>query len=245
MSQKEIKKYVIVENKKCRIDDIEFSIKYSARRTMGIIISPDSGVVVRVPYRTGEKEIGKMIREKAVWIRKVLSKHETLLRLDNNKSFTDGGSVLFMGNEHFLKLVPSERYYIRKAGDAIIEVGIDGRNDPGIIKAMMESWFKIIARKTFIKMFRDILTKYHQYDFQPVAFSVRKMKKRWGSCTINGRIGISADLIRLDMIYAEYVIIHELCHLRHHNHGKEFYRLLSELFPGWKPVRQELGRIIR
>jgi len=212
---------------------------------MGISISPDSGVVARVPYRTREKEIERMIRDKAAWIRKILNKHRSLLKLDENRSLTDRESVLLMGKEHYLKLIPSERYYIRKSDDSTIEVGINGRNDPEIIKAFLESWYKIIARKTFNKMFHDLLVKYNMYSFQPTAFSVRKMKKRWGSCTINGRIGISADLIRLDMIYAEYVIIHELCHLRHHNHGKEFYKLLSELFPEWKSVRQELKRIIR
>ena len=212
---------------------------------MGISISPDSGIVARVPYRTGEKEIERMIHDKAVWIRRILNKHKSLLKLDENKSFTDHGSVLLMGKEHFLKLIPSDRYYIRKSDDSTIEAGISGHNDPEIMKAMLESWYKIIARKTFNRMFHDLLLKYKRYNFQPTAFSVRKMKKRWGSCTINGRIGISADLIRLDMIYAEYVIIHELCHLRNHNHGKEFYKLLSELFPEWKSVRQELMKIIR
>jgi hypothetical protein len=66
------------------------------------------------------------------------------------------------------------------------------------------------------------------------------MKSRWGSCSKKGIITLSTELIKLPDIYIEYVIIHELCHLKHHNHGKEYYNLLSELFPAWKNVRKDL-----
>ncbi|HPF02398.1 MAG TPA: M48 family metallopeptidase, partial [Bacteroidales bacterium] len=63
---------------------------------------------------------------------------------------------------------------------------------------------------------------------------------RWGSCTSRGKITISSELIKLDPAYTDYVIIHELCHLKHHNHGKDFYRLLEELVPDYKALRKEL-----
>ena len=67
---------------------------------------------------------------------------------------------------------------------------------------------------------------------------------RWGSCSRKGLITLSTELIKLPDIYIEYVIIHELCHLKHHNHGKEYYNLLSELFPDWKKVRKDLREYI-
>jgi predicted metal-dependent hydrolase len=66
------------------------------------------------------------------------------------------------------------------------------------------------------------------------------MRSRWGSCSKQGKITLSTELIKLPDIFLEYVIIHELCHLKHHNHGKEYYKLLSELFPDWKIVRKGL-----
>jgi predicted metal-dependent hydrolase len=66
------------------------------------------------------------------------------------------------------------------------------------------------------------------------------MKRRWGSCSNKGKITLSSELIRLSDNYIEYVIIHELCHLRHHNHGPRFYEMLSELYPEWKTVRKEM-----
>jgi predicted metal-dependent hydrolase len=71
------------------------------------------------------------------------------------------------------------------------------------------------------------------------------MKSRWGSCSSSGKIALSYDLIRLSKECREYVIIHELCHLRHHNHGKGFYDLLTELYPDWKKTRAEIKRYLR
>jgi predicted metal-dependent hydrolase len=66
------------------------------------------------------------------------------------------------------------------------------------------------------------------------------MKRRWGSCSNKGIITLSTELIKLPDLYLEYVIIHELCHLKHHNHGSGYYKLLSELFPDWKAARKDM-----
>ncbi len=66
------------------------------------------------------------------------------------------------------------------------------------------------------------------------------MKSRWGSCSNRGVIVLNTELIRLPDKFVRYVILHELCHLKEHNHGAGFYRLLSGLAPDWKAVRKEL-----
>lgn len=232
------------EEKIRKIGEIEFSIRYSGRKTLGISISPESGVVARVPYLTPDKEIDNMIRNKSDWINKVLIKHRSLVRLDPVR-FIDGEELLFMGTVHFLKIISSDNYYVRKSNDNIIEVGLNGHYESGLVKTMLESWYKTVAKRILPQRFSEILVKYNKYNFSPAGFSVRSMKKRWGSCSSKGKIGISYDLIRLERIYADYVILHELCHLKHHNHGPGFYRLLSEIFPDWKVTREELRKIVR
>jgi predicted metal-dependent hydrolase len=81
--------------------------------------------------------------------------------------------------------------------------------------------------------------------FKPTGLVIRTMKRRWGSCSNKGVITLSTELIKLSDLYIEYVITHELCHLKHHNHGPQFYKLLSEVFPEWKTVRKELRKYIQ
>lgn len=225
--------------------DTSYKIVYSRRRTISIIINPDRGVVVKAPYRTPAREIDRFVNEKSDWINKTLIKIKTLVRIDNRKGYSDGDSILMFGKEHKLKLISSKDHFVRVADDSLIEAGFVEDNNPLKIKAMLEAWFMYVARKRFTGQFAEILEKYRDYGFHPEGFAVRKMKSRWGSCSSGGMIAVSYDLIRLGVKYSEYVMIHELCHLRQHNHGAAYYKLLSEVYPDWKKVREELKKYIR
>jgi predicted metal-dependent hydrolase len=226
-------------------DDFQYRIIFSRRRTISIIISPDYGVVVKAPYRTPVASVKRFLNEKSGWIIKTLNGFNSLRRIDNNKGYSDGDSLILYGKEYKLKLYQSDKYAVRIGENNTIEAGYFNDNNPLIIKAMLEGWFKYIAQNKLTAKFSEILLKYKEYGFSPSAFVVRTMKKRWGSCSSKGKIAISYDLIRLDERYAEYVIIHELCHLKHHNHGSNYYKLLSEVYPNWKKVRKELQKYIR
>lgn len=225
---------------------IRYKIIYSTRRTLGINIHPDRGVTARVPYGTPETVVEKMIAGKVEWIRKALKKHESLKRINNSHVQGDGSKILFMGKEHTLKIIRTGNNYIKKTDGEVIEIGYTFEHPgPDVIQAILESWLLHAAKEIFPDFFRSILMRYRDYDFKPASFSVRKMKSRWGTCNSKGRIAISYDLIRLDKVYAEYVMIHELCHLRHHNHGTGFYALLSEVYPEWKKAREELRKYLK
>ncbi len=225
--------------------NFNYKINFSRRRTLSIIISPDKGVIVKAPYRTPVKAIAGFVNEKSDWIVKNLDKFNSLVRMDHHAGYFDGDKLLLFGREHKLKLINSNKYSVRLVNDSTIEADFKIDNNPLIIKALLDGWFKFIARSKLSVKFRETLVKYNNYGFKPTGFVVRSMRTRWGSCSSKGKIALSSDLIRLDEVYTEYVVVHELCHLKHHNHGAEFYKLLTEVYPGWKSVREGLKRYIR
>ncbi len=225
--------------------NIKYKINFSRRRTLSIIVSPDKGVVVKAPNRTPLKMIERFVTEKSDWILKTLNKFNSLVRIDNHAGYSDGDVLLLFGREHRLKLEPSDKYCVRLGNNCTIEAGVNKDHNPLIIRSMLESWFKYVARNKLTIRFREVLVNYRNFGFQPSDFTVRTMKTRWGTCSSKGKIALSYDLVRLDDIYSEYVILHELCHLRHHNHGADFYNLLSEVYPQWKVVREGLKKYIR
>jgi predicted metal-dependent hydrolase len=233
-----------VEKKSVKIEEIEVRIVYSFRRSISITVDPDNGAVIRVPFRTSLKKIEEILLNKSRWIRKAVESCSLFKKIDQNKLFAEGELLMFKGKENNLKISESDKYFVRQEGDTI-ELGIIGCNDPEVIQALLENWYKKTAKKVFTELLSDLIIKHNNYNFNCTGFSVRKMKKRWGSCSSKGKIAISYDLIRLDLIYGEYVLIHELCHLIHHNHSSEYYKLLSEVFPQWKQVRGELQKYIR
>lgn len=224
--------------------DIDYKIVYSSRRSIGISVGPDSGVIVRAPYRTSIKTIENLVIAKTPWIKKHLENYKSSVSINNNKVYADGAIALLYGKEHRIRIIESNKYFIKLSGNTI-EIGLKHVADKEIVGPMLEKWYKVIAEGIFRRKFEEVLLKYKDHNFKPSEFTVRVLKRRWGSCSSKGKITISSELVKLDDIYLEYVILHELCHLRYHNHGKEFYKLLSEVFPEWRQRRSELRRYIR
>ena len=216
---------------------VSYRIIYSHRRSIGILVSPDQGVIVRAPYRTPVHDIEKFVTSKSSWIKKHLESYSGMVRL-NHAALHNGKIILYRGREYILKIEGSSRNSVRRDEEEIVVSSID----PGkaaLTSVILENWYKKMAAEHITGIMNDILSKYSGLGFRPSGISLRSMKRRWGSCSNRGKITINTELIKLDDRYTEYVILHELCHLRHHNHGQAFYNLLSEVCPGWKEIRKE------
>jgi predicted metal-dependent hydrolase len=226
------------------IQGIEFKVVYSSRRSLGISVLPDSSVIVRVPNHTSDKTISRIVNEKASWI---IKHRDNYIRQDKSKLkriYADGEVHLFRGSESVLKVEKSTKSYI-KFYDSTIELGLNKPGDAGTIKRLLYKGYKNEAMLLFPVILTSILKKHEDRMFKPASLVIRTMKRRWGSCSNKGVITLSTELIKLPDLYIEYVVVHELCHLKHHNHGARYYELLSELFPEWKTVRKELRRYIQ
>jgi predicted metal-dependent hydrolase len=230
---------MVREQQAHRLDDIEFRIVYSRRRTLGISVLPDSSVVVRAPYRASLKTISRIVQEKAAWI---IKHRDDYLKKDIrklNSSFISGEIQLFRGKELVLQISESKKQFIR-FNENTIELGIENPSDALLVKRLIYKGYTAEASRVYPEKLASLLKIYEDQSFKPTGLTIRSMRSRWGSCSKQGKITLSTELIKLPDIFIEYVIIHELCHLKHHNHGKEYYKLLSELFPDWKKVRKGL-----
>jgi predicted metal-dependent hydrolase len=226
------------------IEGIEFKVVYSRRRTLGISILPDSSVIVRVPYLTSIKTINRIVKQKTGWIIKHRDSYKEKVQSKNIKMYVNGEIHLFRGNESVLKIEKSSKAYVRFY-ESTIELGLDKTDDTRAIKWLLYQGYKNEALIVFPDMLSNVVKKYEAQTFKPTGLVIRTMKRRWGSCSHKGIVTLSTELIKLPDIYIEYVILHELCHLKHHNHGSGYYNLLSELFPEWKSIRKELRRYIQ
>jgi predicted metal-dependent hydrolase len=225
------------------MSEIDYKVIFSRRRSISISISPHDGVVIRAPKGVSPETIDRFVNEKSVWIKKHLSNYSGAVRINHGKKYEDGEPHFFKGKEHILKLSMSARPFIRQ-NDHLIEAGVPDTGDSKRIKTILDKWYREQARLHFSLLFDMILAKYENYNFKPTEIVVRPSKSRWGSCSSKGRISISSELIKLDEKFYEYIIIHELCHLKHPNHGKCFYLLLEEILPDYKTVRKELRKFV-
>jgi len=91
------------------------------------------------------------------------------------------------------------------------------------------------------KQVEDIIEKYNKNgEFEINGLRIRNQKTRWGSCSEKGNININYKIIYLNKRMAEYIVFHELCHLKEFNHSSKFWRLVSDRFPDYREIRKEL-----
>lgn len=221
------------------MESLNYKIIFSNRRSISIILHPVKGITVRAPYRTSLKTIEKFVFQKAGWIQKTLDKYKSAKNLNEDKRFANGEKTILMGREYELKVTPYVQDHIT-LNDNIIEIGISNENDPHLIRSKLNRWYMNKAREIIPGRIIEIINKYDEYAFVPTAIRIRKMKSRWGSCNSKGRVTINSELVKVNAALIDYVIIHELCHLKFHNHGSEFYRMLQSLVPDYKALRKEL-----
>jgi predicted metal-dependent hydrolase len=225
------------------MQEFSYRIIYSARRSIGIIVSPQDGVVVRAPSRMSRQRIDSFISEKSEWIKKHLSKHQELIRINHEKKYEEGEEHYFMGKKYKLAIVKDSKTSVVLKDD-YIRIGIKDLSDKIKVKALLDRWYTLNARDHFTRLMEMVLEEYKEYDFRPKKIIIRASKSRWGSCSSSGIISISSELIKLEERFYEYIFLHELCHLKHHNHGSGFYKLLETVKPDYREVRKELRKYV-
>ena len=220
-------------------EKIDFKIVYSKRRTLGISILPDATVIVRAPLRTSRIAIERLIANKRIWINKHVENIKKRIETSPPPSFSNGSLHLFKGNNLELNIYESKKRFVR-FNDKTIDIGLEKPENEIIIRKILKQAYKTEAEKVLPEMFYEIIDTYKNYNFKPAELVIKTMKRQWGSCSTKNKITLNSELIKLNEKYVRYVIIHELCHLQHHNHGKLFYKLLSEFYNDWKTIRKEM-----
>jgi len=205
---------------------------------MSIIIRRDGKVAAKVPLRTTDTAVESFVKSKERWI----SKHvERIGRGFNQqkKSYTNGEMHTLLGRQVQLRINESGRNSASFT-EGVISIECKGPWDPSKGEAVLNSLYKKLAFNIFSERLAFLLEKFSTYNFKPAGLKVRTTISRWGSCSAKGSITLSTNLVKKREELIDYVILHELCHLRHRNHGPHFYKLLEEICPGYRMIRKEL-----
>ena len=152
----------------------------------------------------------------------------------------DGADILLLGDSFHLSAIKSEKNGIEICGDNIIVHTKDCDN--GYLSKLVERWYKDQATSFFREKLKECIALHPEYNFKPSTLVVKKMKSRWGSCSKNGTITLNTSLVKIEPKYVEYVILHELSHLKEMNHSEKFYKILSDICPNYKTLRKEMHK---
>jgi predicted metal-dependent hydrolase len=219
--------------------EISYGIIYSARKTMEIAVKPDCSVLVRAPFHTEADFIEKRLQKRAVWILRQIQHFERFQPLTPERCYVNGETHLYLGRQYRLKIVKGDENAVCLSR-GIFRVTTKNEPSPAIVKKLLQDWYAKKAAEIFTESLERYWPHFSKFKVVKPQLRLRRMKRRWGSMSGRGIMTLNTELIKAPKECIDYVVIHELCHLIHRNHGPGFYRLLALIIPDWEKKKQKL-----
>jgi len=222
--------------------EIVYEIRYSSRKTLAIEVHPDLRVRVTAPLGADLNHIREKVRKRAPWIQRQWREFELYLPKQPPRRYVNGETHRYLGRQYRLRAEQSQEDSV-KCLRGYFHVMTREEPTPASVQRRLETWYRDRAEVVF----RDRLDVCHaraerEGILQPV-LKIKRMQKRWGSCTPDGIITLNLELIKAPKECIDYVIMHELCHLKEAHHGPRFWALLGRVMPDYDERKKQLNVI--
>lgn len=207
---------------------IEYTLVRTKRKTIALYVR-NGDVEVRVPLKMHKKDIDKFVSSKAKWIEDKLTQSNECSNKRKNFNLTYGDLIIYRGSQYPIVAKPGNR------------IGFDGEcfyvpqdlpNEQ--IKSACIQIYRILAK-------RDLTNRTLEYTKKmrviPSTIKINKAKTRWGSCSSKKSLNFSWRLIMAEDDVIDYVVVHELAHIKEMNHSAKFWSIVENVMPDYK-VRQ-------
>ncbi|HAU1979707.1 TPA: M48 family metallopeptidase [Legionella pneumophila] len=224
------------------IDKIPFELrpKRQEGHSITIKVKPDCQIIVFAPPSATHDEIIVAVNKRAKWVYNKLRIFKSQQEYITPRQYISGESHYYLGKKYLLKVIDDSKAkpqvkLVRGQLQIIASRNIEHR------RKLLADWYKQKAFEVFSKRLDQLLLTVPWIKERP-SINLRAMRSRWGSCAVNGKITLNTHLIKAPIACIDYVILHELCHHSEHNHSDKFYRLLNQVSPNWKQVKQYLDK---
>lgn len=202
----------------------DIDIIYKNNKNMYLRIKDNLKIVVTAPKGTSLSFIKKFINSNIDYINKVIQKKESI---KDKKT----GKFEYMGKLYDKCMINDKSIYF---GDSRVFIGTE---------VNIDTWYRKRAEEVFTNCYEECFSKFKESKTKSV-LKIRKMTSKWGVCNItNNTITLNLELIKYDYKYLNYVIFHELCHLKHHDHSKKFWSLVETYVPDYKNIKKEMKNL--
>lgn len=234
------------------IDSIPVEVRRNPRRKtrIGLAFDPAGIVILEAPVNATDEELESVVAEHGRWLRHRLASVQAEAVCVSPPSYGSGELLQYLGEAYELLVEQGPRRISRREKEQLRLFqdvrGVAGRivvrlpdPQPRLVKKALDRWYAAEARQLFAASF-------HRWRELPWMggwsgeWRVQVMRSQWGSCSALGRIALNTHLVKVPERLQDYVVLHELCHLEHHDHSRRFYALMRRHMPDWDSRRNEL-----
>ncbi|HCL81904.1 MAG TPA: hypothetical protein DHW81_06715 [Nitrospiraceae bacterium] len=220
---------------------IDFTLTLHKRKSLRIDVHPDKTISVFAPMDKDKKEILSRIKRRAPWIIKQQRYFDQFHPLSEEKRYLSGETHSYLGRQYRLKIIKGNNTV--KLMGRFLKIFTKTPLNGEASRQLLDEWYLFHAKNIFEKRVALCSEKIKSLNIPIPRVQLRKMKKRWGSCKKSGEILLNTELVKAPVHCIDYVIMHELCHLKIHLHNERYFRLLSIYLPDWKKRKERLEKI--
>ncbi|MBK8205334.1 MAG: M48 family metallopeptidase [Planctomycetes bacterium] len=223
---------------------IEFSLLRTDRKRVAIEVNPDLSVLVKVPTTAELEPVLGVVRKKARWILRQQRYFGQFAPRTPPRRFVSGETHLYAGRRYRLKVHTVDGAQFVKLAGGYLHVYCRYAGALDAKRQLLEDWYLQQAVRVMQQRLETCIDHRVFRDLALPPMSIRRLRKRWGSCTKSGRVLLNLDLIRAPRNCIDYVITHELCHLLVPEHSSAFFRLLDRVQPDWLERKTRLEALL-
>ncbi len=216
------------------MQDYNINIIYKDVKNANLKVKPDGKVILTAPFDMSDKEIEYILDKRDTWIRKQLELFSK--NRETKRELVSGENFIYLGKNYRLKVIEAD-YEKSKLNRKYFELYLKDKNNYIKKEKLINNWYKSKADVYF----KEIVDRYSKIVKVKVnSIKIRSMKTRWGSCNPKkSYINLNLELIKKPKVAIEYVIFHELTHLLHYHHDRNFYNYLTL----WQKRKKRLENI--
>lgn len=219
-------------------ETIEFEVVFRKRKTMSIEVEAPKVITVIAPEGKTEQEILETVKTKSKWIIQKLFELREMAYRRHEKQYVNGESFNYMGRNYSLQIVIDETLKMPEAKLIRGKFIVSAKNkDSDQIRLALENWYKDKAKE---KITERIAYYQNHFDVKPKRIVIKDQQKRWGSCTKKQELLFNWKCVMAPSPVLDYIVVHEMCHLVHMNHGTEFWSLLKRILPDYESRKEWL-----
>lgn len=212
--------------------EIKFNIIYRKRKTMSLEIKRGGIINVIAPNGLDKTFIVDKVKNKSDWIIKKLDEIEVLNNNRYIRSYESGDIFLYLGNEYILEvLVDKSTIGTSVSLENNKLIVRSNSNNKDVIQRALKNWYTdetlgiVKERINYYKLFfEDTVT----------SIKIKDQKSRWASCTYKNEILFNLRCSMMPIQIIDYIVVHEMCHMEHRNHSKDFYLAVERILPDYK-----------
>lgn len=224
---------------------IPYQVAFDDNRStrVAIHVNPDGSVSVDAPYGFDDTAIRNAVQKRARWVANHVKDANQRYAHVRPRDYVSGEQVLYLGRRYMLRVIPVEQKpsAVRLRGNRLEVESRSG--EAGDIKARMRAWYRVKGQDYFARRL-DALSKSLPWVSAVPSFRLVEMQRQWGSCSSSGEIIINPHLIKAPRPCIDYVLIHELAHLKHHDHGPAFWGLIDAHAGEWRKSKHHLDGLV-